>query len=66
MERWLWLYCRKGETVNAEHIRQVHEAELAARPGWISLDAYYASIRNGCGEVSERRSIIALARKSQR
>ena len=53
IEQWQWLYCRKGEALNAEFLRQVQEAELAARPGWITLDAYYAQ------RLRERRPRLA-------
>ena len=42
IEHWHWLRCRKGEGFDTKLLKQFLQDELAARPGWISLDAHYA------------------------
>src|ERR1035438_8128035 len=56
IEQWQWLRCRKGEAeaLNTEFLRQVQEAELATRPGWITFDAYCAQ------RLRERRPRLAV------
>lgn len=40
-QMWQWLCCRKGSDLSAEDIQRRLDAELAARPGWISLKEFY-------------------------
>lgn len=39
---WQWLRCCKGNALTPQFLRGVLEAELSKRPGWVSVDAYYA------------------------
>jgi hypothetical protein len=41
---WHWLRCRKGDVISPRLLREVLEAELAKRPGWVSLDTHYARL----------------------
>jgi hypothetical protein len=53
MKIWHWLRCRKGDALAPQVLRQVLEAELAKRPDWVSVEAYYAQrVREGRRELA--------------